>query len=130
MSDFHDYITSESYILLSWAWYLNLGGLFIENVIHITPRAKAYLRGISFLRGRIVDLQAEDFKQIFKCKASSYWKISLQYVLSFDFGEEVVSNAPLGFHCTLNARLEGPVNGFGLFPSSGINIELQEYAAQ
>lgn len=35
-----------------------------------------------------------------------------------------------GFYHTLRAMLEGPINGFWLSPSSGINIELQEYAAQ
>jgi hypothetical protein len=72
MSDFHDFITSKSHILLSWAWFLNLGSLLTENVTHIAPRAKAYLRGVSFVRGKIVDSQAEAVKQIFKCKASSY----------------------------------------------------------
>lgn len=46
----------------------------------------------------------------------------------------MVSNAsapaPLGFYHTLKAMFEGPINGFWLSHSSGINIELQEYATQ
>lgn len=37
---------------------------------------------------------------------------------------------PLGVLHTLKAMLERPINGFWLSPSSGINIELQECAAQ
>jgi hypothetical protein len=36
---------------------------------------------------------------------------------------------PSGFYHILKAVLEGPINGFGLSPSAGINIELQERAA-
>lgn len=34
------------------------------------------------------------------------------------------------FYHTLKAMFEGPINGFWLSHSSGINIELQEYATQ
>lgn len=36
---------------------------------------------------------------------------------------------PSGFYHILKAMLEGPINGFGLSPSAGINIELQECSA-
>lgn len=34
-----------------------------------------------------------------------------------------------GFNRILKAMLEGPINGFCLSPSAGINIELQECSA-
>lgn len=36
---------------------------------------------------------------------------------------------PSGFYHILKAMLEGPINGFWLSPTAGINIELQECAA-
>ena len=36
---------------------------------------------------------------------------------------------PPGFYHILKAVLEGPISGFWLSPSAGINIELQECAA-
>ena len=37
--------------------------------------------------------------------------------------------SPSGFYHILKAMLEGPINGFWLSPSAGINIELQECSA-
>lgn len=56
MFDFYDFIILKFYILLLWVWFLNFGSLFIENVIYIVFRVKVYFRGVSFVRGKIVDL--------------------------------------------------------------------------
>lgn len=89
-------------ILLSWAWFLKLGCLLIENVTYRAQNKKPTSVCLASYGGEIVDSQAEAVKQIFFTQSFKLLKKQDSILPSLWFCEEMVSNAssapaPLGF---------------------------------